>query len=72
MPTVEFDLCDYEDEIKSEYCSCDCLLDRSSTLHKIKDYVQEMYKTLYLTIDNSRDIKNMEQIYTYLDRILNE
>ena len=69
---VEFDLCDYEDEIKQEYCSCDCLLDKSSIVHQLKDYVKDMYKTLYLTLDNQRDIKTMEQIYNDLERILNE
>lgn len=79
MPTVEtevsvdFDLSDYEDDIENEYCNGNCLKNRDMSLYlDLKEYVDNMYKTLYLTIDNSRDIKSMEQIMNDLQNILRE
>ena len=70
---VDFDLSDYEDDIEHEYCNGNCLKNRDTSLYlDLKEYVDNMYKTLYLTIDNSRDIKNMEQIMNDLQRILED
>ena len=84
MPTVsgevelDFDLSDYEDEIRTEYCYCDnCLIDETWSLKAdLKDYIEEMYKTLgYEVICYSaktkknidlieRVIKNRKTIFT--------
>lgn len=78
MPTisttvdVDFDLSDYESEIESEYCNDNCLKEHKLLKDRLKEYVNNMYKTLYLTIDNQRDIKNMEQIMNDLEKILEE
>lgn len=45
---VDFDLADYEDEIKEEYCDCNCLKNgKKGQLEKIKEYVKDMFKILY-------------------------
>ena len=78
MPTIEtevsvdFDLSDYEDDIENEYCNGNCLRIKQGLYEDLKEYVDNMYKTLYLTIDNSRDIKSMEQIMNDLQRILED
>ena len=79
MPTVtaevdvDFDLSDYEDDIYNEYCDGNCLKHKEMSLYQdLKEYVDDMFKTLYLTVDNSRDIKNMEQIMNDLQRILED
>ena len=69
---VDIDLCDLEDDIKFYYCNNNCLQSPKNLKVKLKEYVNDMYKTLYLTIDNKRDIKNMEQIMNDLQNILNE
>lgn len=71
--TIDFNLSDYEDDIESEYCNGNCLKNKEQRLYQdLKEYIDNMYKTLYLTVDNSRDIKNMEQIMNDLQNILNE
>lgn len=79
MPTVtaevdvDFDLADFEDDIYNEYCDGNCLKNKEMSLYQdLKAYVDDMFKTLYLTVDNSRDIKNMEQIMNDLQRILED
>jgi hypothetical protein len=78
MPTIsatvdiDFDLSDYKSEIESEYCNGNCLKEHDLLKNRLKQYVNDMYKTLYLIIDNERDIKNMEQIMNDLQNILNE
>ena len=69
---VDFDLSDYESDIESQYCDGNCLKEHDLLKDRLKEYINDMYKTLYLTIDNKRDIKNMEQIMNDLERILNE
>lgn len=71
--TIDFDLSDYEYDIENEYCNGNCLKNKEQGLYQdLKEYVDNMFKTLYLTIDNSRDIKNMEQIMNDLQRILED
>lgn len=79
MPTIEtevsvdFDLCDYEDEIMEEYCNDNCLKEQCSYLYSdLEDYLQDMYKNLYIYSENNRKIKTMEEIYDDLERILKE
>lgn len=75
MPSayVKIDLTDVEDSFKFYYCdNGNCLRKKESLYQDIKEYVDNMYKTLYLTIDNSRDIKTMEQIMNDLQNILGE
>ena len=69
MPSIDFDLCDYEDDIKREYCENNCLLDYCKS-EKIKEYVDEMYKNLYIYSGSNRKIKTMEEIYNDLSRII--
>ena len=74
MPTVsgevelDFDLEDYEDDIKDRYCYCDCLINNNES--ELKEYLQEMYKNLYIYPESTRKIKTMEEIYDDLNRIL--
>lgn len=65
---VEFDLEDYKDEIRDKYCYCDCLIDNNES--ELKEYLQEMYKNLYIYPESTRKIKTMEEIYDDLSRII--
>lgn len=74
MPTVTgevdlaFDLSDYEDDIKQEYCYCDCLIDNKTD--ELKEYVEEMYKNLYIYSESNKKFKSYEEIYNDLSRII--
>ena len=70
MPSVEFDLSDYEDDIKFYYCHNNkCLYDELPK-EKLKDYLQEMYKNLYIYPESTRKIKTMKEIYNDLSNII--
>ena len=70
---VDFDLEDYEDEIKEKYCYCDCLIDNDDDIiNDLKDYLQEMYKNLYIYSESNKRFKTYEEIYDDLSRIIGE
>ena len=77
MPTVEdsveldFDLSDYEDEIESKYCYGNCLRE-FSLQERLKKYVEDLRKELYIFPENNRKIKTIEEIYNDLDNMLME
>ena len=76
MPTIDFDLCDYEEDIKEEYCHCDCLrgYDETSDFIKedLKEYVAEMEKNLYGYINNEGLIKTYEEVYRDLKDMIGD
>ena len=71
MPTVDFDLEDYEYEIKKTYCEKNCLLSDTKIppIITLKEYVNELYKELYIYPDKCN--KTVKDIYYELERIIN-
>ena len=78
MPTIDFDLCDYEEDIKKEYCHCDCLLgynefsDSDFIKDELRYYVAEMEKNLYGYINNEGLIKTYEEVYRDLKDMIGD
>ena len=68
---LDFDLEDYEDDIKDRYCYCECLIDNhEGIISDLKDYLQEMYKNLYIYSESNKKFKTYEEIYDDLSRII--
>ena len=68
MPSVEFELEDYESDIKREYCKGNCLIGICPT--KLIEYIQELEKVhiyKYYT-----DNKTIEQIVSDLADLIKE
>lgn len=74
MPKIEvdFDLCDYEEDIKREYCCNDnCLANNENLLWQaLQDYIKQMEQNLYGYIDNKGLIKTYEEVYNDLKDLL--
>ena len=68
---LDFDLADYESEIESEYCYGNCL--RANGIKEaLEEYVEDMYKNLYIYSESSKRIKTMKEIYEDLRKIIEE
>lgn len=71
--SVDFDLEDFEEEIKQEYCNGgNCLGERVSLKVALKEYVKRMYKELYIFPEKNRKLKTYEEIYDDLCYLLCE
>ena len=72
MPKIEvdFDLCDYEEDIMAEYCHNNCLTPDNSLKYALQDYIKQMEQNLYGYIDNKGLIKTYEEVYNDLKDLL--
>lgn len=81
MPTIDFNLADFEDDIKREYCCNDnCLANENLLLqglapgnslkYALQDYIKQMEQNLYGYIDNKGLIKTYEEVYNDLKDLL--
>ena len=71
MPQVDFDLEDYEDEIKYKYCNDACCLLKNAKapkLNQVKEYLKELYNELFIYPRQCE--RTLEDVYYDLERIV--
>ena len=73
MPSINFEVSDYEEDFRNYYCNDIFCLNKecgNGLKDALMEYLEELYKNLYLYSESNVKIKTAEDIYNDLSRII--